>query len=1158
MSLRFILGRAGTGKTKRCLDEIRDRLRRSPEGHPLIFLVPEQATFQYEKELAGTPGLGGMMRAQVLSFRRLAWLVLQETGGSARAHIGDLGKRMILRQLLEAHHDELKAFQRAAGQPGFTDTLASTLSEMKMYCQTPESLAGGARYLREQGYDTLADKLDDLSLLQQSLQDRLAGTYTDPDDYLNLLAEQAAKSPTVRQAEFWIDGFAGFTPQEYRVLDIIMRTAVRVNVALCLDGRDRRNTPPEEGELFQRTRETMFMLRNMAAKQGIAESEPLVLDGDVPPRFRNRPALAYLEENFYNPLAQPMRGSTAAIRVVSAANRRAEVEAAAREITRLCIEENYRWRDISVVLREFSAYGDLIATVFSDYEIPYFIDQKRDVLHHPLVELLRSALEVVIKNWSYDPVFRYLKTDLVPIGREAVDLLENYVLAHGINGKLWLEEEPWRFTRAVSLEQEDDLTDQDRYLLEKVNRARDQAASALREFARGVSARKLTVREITSYLYNLLEKLGVPERIALWARRAEEEGQPETARKHNQVWNEVAGLFDELVESLGEQPMTVEEYARVLDTGLESLRLGLIPPSLDQVLVASLERSRNPNVKACFVLGVGDGVLPARADAGGIFTEPERERLETIGLKVAPGGRRRVFDEQFLVYVALTRPSHMLWLSYPLADEEGQALMPSPVIARVKELFPDLEETFYPVDPPGSEIDIEFITRPGRTLSYLAAKLREAKAGREIKDIWWSVYNWFVTKAGSDERIARVFSGLCHRNREDFIPPEVSRQIYGTPLRVSVSRIEKFRSCAFAHFLHYGLRLKDRPVQQLAAPDIGHFFHAALKAFGERVKTQGLDWAELDRAHCARLAGEIVGELTPKLQSQILLSSSRYRYLCKKLRRTVERSTSVLAEHARRGDFRPVGLELYFGPGGVLPAVVFHLADGTRMELQGQIDRIDAVKGDDGTYLRIIDYKSGTASLDLTAIFHGLKIQLLTYLRVALLYAKDLVGQEALPGGMLYFAIRDPIVSTNGPVDPAVLDKELLKSLRMKGLLLGDEKVVRLMDRNISGHSEIIPVALGKNGFYQNTPVVSREQFQDLFNHLDEVLKDSGGQIVKGIVTMNPYRRGRFKYCMHCEFKPVCHFDTLLDDNNYRIIAEEADDDIWHRMKAGKEGETGE
>ncbi|RYD02269.1 hypothetical protein N752_26000 [Desulforamulus aquiferis] len=795
--------------------------------------------------------------------------------------------------------------------------------------------------------------------------------------------------------------------------------------------------------------------------------------------------------------------------LAACANRRAEVEAIARKIIGLGRDCGYRWREIIVVSRSLDNYQHLLNTVFQDYGIPFFIDQKRTVLHHPLVELIRAALEVVNQQWTYDPVFRYLKTDLIPVERERLDKLENYVLTYGIRGSRWTDNKDWSYKQSHNLGDQEQGDEKAIVELAEVNATRFMSVEELKKFHTKVG-QTANVRELTTALFELLEDLHINKSLEQWAFAAEKDGRLVEAREHLQLWDNIILLLDEIVEILGEENLTLEEYARILDTGLEGLKLGAIPPGLDQVVVGTLERSRNPDVKAALVLGVGDGILPARPVEDGLLSDLEREFLREKGLMVAPGARRRLFDEQYLVYIALTRASELLWISYPLADDEGKALVASNVVSRIKEMLPGLKEELLPVEPVYGQ-DLEFVAGVDRSLTYLAIMLRELKAGHEIHHLWLDVYNWFVQQPELKERCGAIISGLFHVNQEQSLRKSTGHRLYNTRLKASVSRLEKFSRCPFSHFLSHGLKLKERGQFQLAAPDLGQFFHAALKLFADRTKEQSLDWADINNQQVTALTSEIVEHLAPQLQNEILLSTARYRYLIRKLKKIVERAAQTITLHARRGNFRPVAVELAFGRDEQLPPIQYDLGNGCVMEMTGRIDRIDAACEGGQQYLRVIDYKSGEADLKLVEIIHGLKLQLLTYLDVALRHSEQLINQPALPAGILYFPVKDPLVVSSGPMEPELAAKALLKQLKLRGLLLADPLVVSLMDNQIKGYSEILPVALNKQQEFYNSSVITHEQFTELRKYLVCRLEELGRQIIDGEISISPIKGVRIR-----------------------------------------------
>ncbi|WP_248926680.1 helicase-exonuclease AddAB subunit AddB [Paenibacillus hamazuiensis] len=1164
MAIRFVIGRAGSGKTSFCLDEIRSRLMGEPVGSPLIMLVPEQATFQAEYELVRTPGLGGMARAQALSFRRLAWRVMQEAGGTARLPIDDTGKKLLLHKLLHRRQNELKWFHASVDQLGVIENLNELFTEFKRYAITAEQLGerAGALLGESAGPASFADKLHDIHYIFREFEEELSKLYLDGEDCLSLLAKQLAEVDYAKEAEIWVDGFNGFTPQEFAVLGQLMLHAREVTVTLCLDREYGADERPDELTLFHPTARTMVRLQRIAEEQGVVVKETVKLRPPAEARFGNSPMLAHLESSLDKKIRVPYRRVPESEQVIplqrpqitfcGAVNRRAEVEAAAREMVRLVREDGLRWRDLSVRVRNSEEYGDLLAATLSDYGIPHFFDQKRTVLHHPLVELIRSALEVIRSYWKYDPVFRCVKTDFflpMPgeesrITRDDMDRLENYVLALGIYGARWTDGKPWTYAFQSDLEddEEQELTKSQERYLRKINECRNRIAEPLLAFQTRMNKAK-TVRRRVEALYELLSGLRAPQRLELWSVQNLRAGRPEKAKEHAQVWDRVVDMMDQLVELMGEESVTLDMFAELVETGLESIRLGLVPPALDQVLVGSVDRTRSGPVKHLFLLGVGDGVMPSRIAEDGILTESEREMLAGSGLELAESSRRKLLDEQFLIYSTLCVPSDRLWLSYPLADDEGKSLLPSDVIREVRQLFPAVKERLL-LGEPGAAMEpaeqAEYIAHPQRALSYLAVQLKHAAQGGAIADLWWDVYNWFAGREEWRGKLQGIVQALFFTNAERPLAPQTSLELYGERLKASVSRMERFVSCPFSQFVSHGLRLSERRIYRLEAPDIGQLFHAALSKFAEQVTQDGADWGSLSADECRDRAAAVVDVLAPRLQSEILLSSKRYHYIARKLKATVGRAAAILGEHARRGRFEPVGLELGFGPGETLPPLVYRLDNGATMELIGRIDRVDKAETEQGTLLRVIDYKSSRTSLNLGEVYYGLSLQMLTYLDVVLTYAERWIGTKAAPAGVLYFHVHNPLLPRKNAPTPDEIEKELAKRYKMKGLVLADEQAVKLMDGGLegkSGYSQLIPVALkADGGFYKSSSVATEAQWTSLRKYVRRTIRRIGSDISAGKVDIAPYRMGKKAACQLCPYKPVCQFDPLLEGSRFEVL----------------------
>jgi len=1143
VKLRLIIGRAGSGKTHDCVAEMGALLKSSSEGRSLVMILPEHATFQVEHKLASIPGIEGFTRAYVFGFRRLAHRILMETGGAVRPHITELGKRLVLSQLLQAHQQEFKLFHRAASQPSFADLLAGMIQEFKAYGVSPEQLA-----LAEEELSGLpiGDKLHDLALVYLGFEKFLQGRYTDPEDYLTLLAEKISQSDILQEAQVWIDGFTWFNPQEAGVVAKLLKTGSSVTVTLCLDGNSDQQQNPTA--LFHRQWDTRRKLLELARQMG-AEIEEVVLSGAE--RF-TAPLLHHIEAQFFTSPAVGWTGVVEGLAVVEAANRRVEVEGVARDILRLCRENGCRWRDIGILLRDTESYAGIVETVLADYDIPFFSDRKRQPVHHPLAELLRSSLDVVIDRWSYEPLFRCFKTDLFPLDRDEVDQLENYVLEFGIRGTKWTKGLAWTFIRRFSLGEDSELNEVEQGYLQGINDIRSKASAPLIVFEQQIKG-AMTVQEMTVALYELLMELSVPEKLALWADHAETIGDLEVAREHRQLWDNIVQLFEQLVEICGDQQMKLGDYAEMIHQGLEGLTLSLIPPGLDYVTVSSMKQTSLENIPAIYVLGANDGVLPMRGQGEGLLTDAEREQMLAFGFELAPGSQADSFAEGFLVYTGLTRASTYLWLSYPLADDEGKGLSPSMLIKRLRELT-NVPLLSLPVEPQ-SGTERQYLAHDKRSISALATVLRGYKRGQPVAKIWWDVYNWARQQAELEGYIGQAVAGLFHHNQVEKLPGYLANRLYAknNKLRGSVTRFESFQACPFKHFAQYGLSLKERAVFRLQAPDWGQFLHAALKDFGDRMQGDGRDWGSVSPEECNDIVNEVVETLAPKLQNEILLSSEQHKHLVGRLKRTVARSVRRLVEFDQVSEFKPMALEKTFGRGHeTLPPLVYMLPDDIGLEIVGQIDRLDTTEHEGKKYMLVIDYKSGGAWLKLVDVYYGLRLQLLTYLLVARNAYPD-----CLPAGVLYYFLKNPSISDIVRIDANEITKKINDLLKMPGWVLAESEVVRLLDRTIEGHSEFLKIALKKDETFYSTSlpyVKTPEEFSLLLNHVEGKLVEIARKIMAGDIDISPYALDKRTPCTFCQYSAVCQFDSLLPENEYRRLAKPEDAVIIKKIAEEQEG----
>jgi ATP-dependent helicase/nuclease subunit B len=1118
MSLRIIYGRAGSGKSTYCLNEIKASLEQGNNIRHII-IVPEQFSFQAEKRLIKALGASGINGVEVLSFRRLSYRVMEEVGGLVRRHINPAGKSILVYTIMERLKDDLRVFARVAGKHGFVNTLCGTISELKRYNISPDALAS---------FDTasisrqLSDKLYDIGLIYEEFEKRLHDKYIDTDDDLDLLARKLPQCELFESSEIWLDEFSGFTPQEYAVIEKLMSKAVRVNISLCTDCLSE-DYSPEDTDAFLPPKAAAAKLIRLAKDSGVRVDPPVHLKDS---RFKYNNELAFLESNLFTYLHGSYKESTKHLKLYEASNIFAEVESTARDILKKCREEGLRYRDIAVITGDLSQYEKVIRVVFGEYGIPCFIDRKKDITGHPLVLLVLSALDIFAGNWSFEAVFRYLKTGLTGIDRNELDLLENYVLANHINGSSWMKD--W-----------EDIS---------INEARRQAAEPLIRLYGRIKG-KNTGREICTALFDFLCELEVPEKLERLVERFTNDGELDRADEYSQVWNILLELLDQIVEAMGDEAVNVDTFLTILSVGFGEYNIGLIPPALEQVLVGSLERSKSHDVKAIYVLGANDGIFPMPFKQEGILSDRDREVLRNMGMELAPDTRGRTFEQQHLIYTALTAASDYLRLSWCAADRDGRAQRPSVIIGRLRRMFPGISfESGILRDIPGSTAEMS-VSAPIPTFNELVSAIRQKHEGRYVDPLWESVAEWYKGEDDWKEKYLRVAEGLSFTNQAGNIGQERIRKMYGSTIHTSVSRLERYFSCPFSYYVEYGLKARERKIMKMNAPDMGSFMHRVIDMFSRKVSEGGIGWRNLDREWCADEISLIVDELLQDAAGKVFLSTSRYKYLANRLKRVLTRAVWLIAEHIKRSAFEPVGYELGFGDGEKLPPIILELPSGEKMVLSGRIDRLDCLDTEEGKYFRIVDYKSGSRNFKLEDVYYGLQLQLITYLDAVDGSLETAYGKPVLPAGVLYFKLDDPIIQGSREATEEEIEEAIMKELKMKGLLLADVKLIKEMDTGIDGDSLIIPARINKGDVLGRSSAATAEQFEIIKGHVRRLLRRLGEEILKGNISISPYRRKGITACTYCGYMSICQFDTRISGYGYRNLQDRKDEEVWELME---------
>ena len=1143
MSLRLIYGRSGSGKTFFCLEDIKKKLAEEKETS-LVLIVPEQFSMQAEKNLIKTVGDQGLRSAEVLSFKRMAYRVFNEVGGVARQYINLSGKSMLLYSIVNEYKNKLKLFNKSVNRKGFIKVRANTICELKRYNISPEKLLDISE--RIDCSDQLKYKLEDIHIIYEHFEKEMYNKYIDAEDELTIFAEKLEQSVKFNNAIVWIDEFSGFTPQEYKIIEKLMLKCKQVNITLCSDcevSKDYIDT----GEVFSPVKKTAQRLISIAARNNIDIEDSIVLNNEPLYRYRQNAELMHLESNFFAFPHLPYQNIPENICVFSASNIYTEVENTAKDIIRKVRDKGLRYKEIAVAVRNLSEYEKLIKVIFKQYDIPCFIDRKKDISSHPLILLILSALDIIINNWSYSSVFSYLKTGLTGIPLKNIDIIENYVLAAGIKGKYWTSDERWNY-RIFSYWGEDIVSAYEAEIIEKVNSIRQEIVAPL-IFLQENLKNGQTVKELCTALYEFLCRLEVPERIEKFTEMLKKESELNVAGEYAQIWNIIVETIDQLVEVLGNQKFSLRKFREILAIGFSEHSIGLIPPALDQVIVGSIERSKRRDIQAMYILGVNDGILPAVVIDEGIISDEDRAILGEIGMELAQDTKTRSFEEQFLIYSAITATKRYLWFSYPIADHEGRSMRPSIIISRLKKIFPNIIEKSNIIEKGFVEDNIEYICLPGPTFNTLISAVRENIEGGRDGSLWSDVYEWFKCNEDWSIKCSEVMSGLNYTNFISKVDAAKIRELFRTPLYSSISRIEKYAACPFSYFIQYGLNVRDRKVWQMNPPDMGTIIHGILNEFSIYIHKNNINWRNVDTSVSEKIVDDIVGKIEKKSLNMMPGLSFREKFILMRLKRIALKSISIITEQVKSGEFEPEEFEVEFGDDGKYPPIKISLSSGEEMRIVGRIDRIDKCKTDKGTYLRIIDYKSGYKEFRLSDLYYGLQIQLAVYMDA--IYTDSAIhgAEKIIPGGIMYFKVDDPIINVKNKrqiTDDEKVKKEILKRMKLKGLLLNDIDAIKNMDKSIDGYSYIIPAGLNTNGEISKTSsVVSYEELMRLRKYIRKLLIKQGDKLFEGNIAIAPYKNQKNTACDHCNYAGVCQFDTAIKNNRFRALKDLKDYEVW-------------
>ena len=1109
MALQFYFGPSGSGKSKRLHQDVLHMAAKDPDCN-FLFLVPDQFTMQTQTDLVKESPGGGIMNIDVLSFGRLTHRIFEETGYGRKPVLDDTGKSLVLRKVASSVKEELPVLSGNLNKIGYIHEIKSAISEFKQYGLSVERVGELAEFSKSRG--TLYYKLKDLKTLYQAFDTYVAERFITTEDTLALLSRAVHESKIMKNSVVIFDGFTGFTPIQYRLIAELMELSRMVIVSVTLGEGENPYRIMGEQELFYLSKKTVRDLQKWAQKRNVRQAEDVYLGKGGLPRFRESRELAHLEKQLFRyplkPYEESQKDSIPAIQIREAMSPAGEVRGACILIKKLVLEQNYSYRDIAVVTGELATYGDFFEREAATYDIPVFIDRTRGILLNPFLEYIRSALRIVLQNFSYESVFHYLRSGLADFTMEETDLLENYILATGIKGrKKWGE----LFTRNAT---------------EQINELRARLYGQMTPLLQ----KQETASGYVKALYEFIVAGRIQEKLLTFEEQFRADGEEERAKEYAQIYRLVMELLNQIEGLLREEAMTLQEFADILDSGFAEIEVGTIPGGVDRVIVGDMERTRLNQVKVLLFLGVNDGNIPRNANKGGIISDIDREFLKDSDIELAPTPRQQMFTQRLYLYMNMTKPSERLYLSYARISSDGKTLRPSYLIDTVKALFPcayqgNLME--------GKESVTERIMGKKDALPYVAEELREraqGRAGGMTDEEFFSLCRIYWEDSAFRGQMEKLLQAAYEHYEHKPLGAMIARMVYGTVLENSVSRLERYAACAYAHFLQYGLNLKEREVFRLENTDLGNIYHEVLEVFSHRLKEHGYTWLDFPKEEGEQLLWEALENCSMQYGETILYSSARYQYMIERMYRILKRTIWALKEQLKSGKFLPEAFEMSFSRVENLDAVNITLSEEEKMKLRGRIDRLDTCEDEDHIYVKVIDYKSGNKKFDLAAVYYGLQLQLIVYMNVAAeMMKKSHPDKEVVPAALLYYHVNDPMIKSEEELSPEQVNDQLLKELRMNGLVNDSEEVIGLLDGSFATKSSIIPVERKSDGSLSaRSSVVNRQDYEVISNYVNQKMHQFGTEILQGNIEVNPCEQGNTESCTYCTFREICAFDGKI------------------------------
>lgn len=1111
MSLRLIYGRAGTGKSQYCFNEVKKNI---DKNNKIYIITPEQFSFTAEQKLLSTVNKNAVLNAEVITFNRMADRIFTEVGGVNSIHLTKAGKAMLIYNILKKQKKNLKFLGNTDEN---VDIISRTFKDFKKHNVSLQVLEETINKIDDK---YLLAKLNDIDLIYDSYEKCLNNQYIDEDDVLTILAEKIEESNMFENSIIYIDEFAGFTKQEYTLITSLMKKANEVNITVCSDTMDNPEFP--DTDIFYYNKITAHNLIECANKAKIQVLPPVQLKETY--RFKSE-ELNHLEKNIYEIKYDKYKKENKDISLFLAKNPYAEIEYVAQNIIKLVRDKKMRYKDISIITKDVNTYSSLIKATFGKYGIPVFLDEEKDLSQNVLIKYILSIFDIFSNNWSYESMFNYIKTGFLNIDKNSIFKLENYCIKYGIKGKKWYEDD-WKYG-------EDDE------LAKQMNSYRCAIVDPLIKLKENM-AKNRNVKQISSELYNFLLNNNIYDNINKKVEYLHSINEIDIANEYEASINLVVNLLDEIVLILGEENITFENYREILKIGFLNSSLKNIPATIDQVIIGDVDRSRSHKVKAIFIIGLNDGVFPSVNKNEGFLNDDDREVLKENNIEIAKITKEQLYEEQFNIYKAFTTAEEKLFLSYPSSDRESKALRISMVVSKIKRINPNLKEI--------SDIiyNTPDILIKSSTFTDLLSKIRMYSDGEKINDIWFNIYNLYKESDEWKDRLNRAIEGLNYTNTPDNIKQEYIDKLYGNTLKTSVSKLEQYKKCPFSFYLKYGLNVSEKETNKIQAVDTGSFMHEVIDEFFDTIKQKEIGVKSLQKDDIRQIVNRIIEEKLNLKKNYMFTSTAKFIVLTNKLKKVILQSIEYIVYQLSISNFEILGNEMSFSNGGEYPPITLELDDKRKIEITGKIDRVDIAKMNNGKYIRIIDYKSSAKNIELNQVVAGLQIQLLTYM--------DAITriEDVLPAGVLYFNLIEPFIKNDRNLTDYEIEEEIRKQFKMKGLILADINIIKMMDNKLDkGYSNILPVYIDKDGNVSEnrSSIATKEEFEKMQKYINRLIKQISKEILSGNIDIKPCYNAKTKStpCEYCAYRSICKFNA--NQNDYEHVGNLAKNECMEKMQ---------